>query len=212
MVFGAYMAWEALKASWWAQSKEEYEWCEDHDFDYPGCEALSGKSLSIPTDPSLFERNGDIAGYKDIGYPSAHASFFMSILLVAVLWIIRNRIARVALGFLKVQHKPEPPDHQELEEVLVWSEAEEASSTNEEASLEVHPEAISGGSSGRSSSDFSDSAHRDDTHDVYRSSTAKDYKKTITSRPSAIGHSAYASGYDRNETPPSYSSSSYRAR
>lgn len=29
VVFGAWMAWAALKASWWAQSKEEFEWCED---------------------------------------------------------------------------------------------------------------------------------------------------------------------------------------
>ncbi|KAI0170731.1 hypothetical protein BJ166DRAFT_576113 [Pestalotiopsis sp. NC0098] len=50
------------------------------------------------------------------------------------------------------------------------------------------------------------------TRDVYRSSTAKDYKKTVTSRPSAVVHNENARGYDRNEPRPSYSSSSYRTR
>lgn len=143
---------------------------------------------------------------------------------------IRGRIARVAFGFPRTQHKAKLPNHQQLREGWILSGAGTASNTTQGATLVSFPEAHSGGYPGYYTEAYSEtrvrhfsgssSAYRNpyDSGIVHRSPNFNHYNKnTVTARPAAIFHSENVRGYDilrsydTNNSLPSYTSPLHRS-
>lgn len=151
-------------------------------------------------------------------------SLFILSLQVTMLWKIRGRIARVAFGFPRTQHKAKLPNHQQPRESWILSGAGTASNTTQGATLVSFPEAHSGDYPGYYTEAYSEtrlrhfsgssSAYRSpyDSGIAYRSPNFNHYNKNIvTARPAAIFHSEYVRGYDTNNSLPSYTSPLHRS-